>query len=174
MGKINKILIIGNSGSGKSTLAKELNDELNLGYYEIDSYRWNKDWSRVSEDIFENKLTDLTKNKAWIIEDGSKISIEKFKNDADIIIWLKINVFVCLIRLIKRSLLRWLKKDIKSPEPIIMALKHWRHCLKYKLNKKEVLFESILENQKSKIIAIKNKEDKQKLVKFLKGEQWEN
>ena len=114
MGKINKILIIGNSGSGKSTLAKELNNVLNLGYYEIDSYRWNKNWSRVSEDIFENKLTDLTKNKAWIIEDGSKISIEKFKNDADIIIWLKTNVFVCLIRLIKRSLLRWLKKDIKQ------------------------------------------------------------
>ncbi len=170
MGKIKKIFIIGNSGSGKSTLANELNEILNLGYYEIDSYRWNKDWTRVSEEVFENRLNNLIKNDTWIIEDGSKISIEKFKNDADIIIWLKINVLLCLVRLIRRSFMRWIKKDIKSPEPIIMALKHWRHCLKYKLNKKEELFEGILENQRNKIIVVKNKKDKQELIKYLKRE----
>lgn len=110
----------------------------------------------------------------WIVEDGSEITLNKFKDQADVIIWLQTNIVLCLVRLIKRSILRWSGYDSKNPEPIIMALKHWRHCLKYKFYKKDQKFKKLLSNVDNKIIIIKNKKEKQNLITDLKEQSWEN
>ena len=174
MNKINRILIFGNSGSGKSTLAKELENALNIPCYEIDNFRWQKNWIRVSQKTFESNLDKCASMDTWIDEDGSEITLNKFKDQADVIIWLQTNIVLCLVRLIKRSILRWSGYDSKNPEPIIMALKHWRHCLKYKFYKKDQKFKKLLSKVDNKIIIIKNKKEKQNLITDLKEQSWEN
>lgn len=172
--KVKRIIIFGNSGSGKSTLAKELSNLTNLPYNEIDSIRWSQNWIRLSQAEFEEELQSIAATENWIVDDGSQITLEHFKNDADIIIWLKVNVFICLLRLIKRSFLRWTGNDTKAPEPVIMALRHWKHCLKYKLLKKEQLFENILMEVNDKVVVINNKRDKKNLINHLTRKKWEN
>ena len=55
-----------------------------------------------------------------------------------------------------------------------MALKHWRHCLKYKFYKKDQKFKKLLIKVDNKIIIIKNKKEKQNLIADLKEQLWEN
>ncbi len=55
-----------------------------------------------------------------------------------------------------------------------MALKHWRHCLKYKFYKKDQKLKKLLSKVDNKIIIIKNKKEKQNLITDLKEQSWEN
>lgn len=174
MTEVHKILIFGNSGSGKSTLAKELSGLINLPYNEVDSLRWNKDWSRIPQNTFEESLNNIILRDKWIVEDGSKTTLEYFKQQAEVIVWLKVNVLICLLRLIKRSVCRWVGRDSKAPEPFIMALKHWRHCVKYKIYKKEKLFADVMTEVSDKIIIIRNSKDRKNLINYLKRDKWEN
>ena len=97
-----KIVIIGSAGSGKSTLARTLYAILNIKVVHLDRVFWQPGWKEKPRDTRIDILQNLVQKKRWIIE-GTYLSSSGPRLDAaDTIIFLDINPFLCLVRIIRR------------------------------------------------------------------------
>lgn len=103
---IKKIMIIGFSGAGKSTLACELANRLGILPTHLDSLHWLRGWK---EDTLENKIKKLSpvlERDSWVIDGNySNLLYIQRIDDADMIIYLDFNRFLCF----KRTVLRTIK-----------------------------------------------------------------
>ena len=99
-----KIVILGFSGCGKSTLARLLGEKHQIPVLHLDSVHFTANWV---ERPLEEKLSDvrafLDNNENWVI-DGNYSQVEDVRRlrEADSIILLELNRFVCLYRVLKR------------------------------------------------------------------------
>lgn len=100
-----KIAIIGFSGSGKSTLAAKLGELYGLPVFHLDCYHFKPDWIENSDDEMEQKLRfDLNGSESWVIDGNyTRIYPERF-TEADLLVFLNFNRFICLYRAIKRKI----------------------------------------------------------------------
>lgn len=101
-----KIMILGFSGCGKSTLARNLGDILGIAPTHMDSLFWLPGWQEETDENFRKKLADVLKRDSWIIE-GSyrRIFWQERLRDADTVIFLDFNRFLCLYHVIKRRII---------------------------------------------------------------------
>lgn len=99
-----KIAIIGYSGSGKSTLAKKISEIYNLPLLYLDTLNFLENWVEKDRNEMISEVNSfLNKNNNWVI-DGNYFNICFLERmaEADKIIFLNFNRFVCLYRAIKR------------------------------------------------------------------------
>ncbi len=99
-----KIAIVGYSGSGKSTLAKFLSEHFSINVLYLDRVNWLPRWvERPKEETCAIVAEFLDGNESWVI-DGSYKSVhyQRRMDEADKIIFLDFNRFVCLHRALKR------------------------------------------------------------------------
>ena len=99
-----KIAIVGYSGSGKSTLARKLAKKYQTDVLHFDTVQFLPDWG-VRSDEEKKKLTEhfLNTHDSWVIDGNySKLFYERRMAEADIIILLLFNRFVCLHRAYRR------------------------------------------------------------------------
>lgn len=113
-----KIAIIGHSGCGKSTLAAFLSERYGLPLLHIDSIHFLPGWvEREHEDEFALMHAFLEENseRGWVI-DGNymKLEHERRMEEADLIIYMNFNRFICFYRCWRRS-----KKYKNSSRPSI-------------------------------------------------------
>lgn len=100
--KYNRIIIVGNSGSGKSFLSKKLSSITGLPLIHLDVEYWRPNWEKTPKEEWLKKQTDLVSKEKWIIDGNYNSTIELRYKVADLIIFLDINRFICLISAIKR------------------------------------------------------------------------
>lgn len=86
----NRIIIIGNNGSGKSFLAKKLSVITGLPLVHLDVEFWRPNWEKPPEE-------------EWIIDGNHTDTMELRFKAADIVIFLDINRFVCLVSVLLRN-----------------------------------------------------------------------
>lgn len=111
-----KIAIVGNSGSGKTTLALQLHEKFNLPVYHIDQYYWGKNWQRPDPEEFKKVYGGLCEKDTWIIEGAYIKGFAQRAQLADIVIFLDVPRFVCLKRVLKRTLFHWGTERPDSPK----------------------------------------------------------
>lgn len=104
---MNRILIIGSCGAGKSTIAKRINEKINLPLINLDKFYWKPNWVRSSKEESKNKVKELVKGDKWIMEGNYQSTFDIRFPASDTIIFLDINRFVCLWRILKR----WFSKN---------------------------------------------------------------
>lgn len=98
-----RIAIIGFSGSGKSTLAKVLGQFYHIPVCHLDALYHLPNWEERSDEEFDELLKDFMKNNEnWIIEGSYLKHVPARFEEADIVIGLIYNRFVCLKGVIKR------------------------------------------------------------------------
>ena len=102
-----KIAIIGYSGSGKSTLAAYLGERFSVPVLHIDSIHFLPNWVERELDEELSLMRDFLERNAengWVI-DGNyrKLEHERRMREADLIIYLNFNKFVCFYRAWRRS-----------------------------------------------------------------------
>lgn len=107
------ILVVGTSGSGKSTLARELALKLQIDDIELDALFWKENWTQSSKDEFREKVKNsIDKSSGWIMH-GNYSSIRDLSwGKAETVIWLDYSLPLIMWRVIKRSLLRIIKKEL--------------------------------------------------------------
>ena len=99
-----KIAIVGYSGSGKSTLARKLAKKYQTDVLHFDTVQFLPDWG-VRSDEEKKRLTEhfLNTHDSWVIDGNySKLFYERRMAEADVIILLLFNRFVCLHRAYRR------------------------------------------------------------------------
>lgn len=103
--KQKKILIIGSNGAGKSTFAIKLGKYLGFKVHHLDKIYWFKGWKHSSKIEFEEKVGKILKSQHTYILDGDYFfNLEERLKYADLVIWIKIPVVMCIINIIKRKI----------------------------------------------------------------------
>lgn len=98
-----KVLIIGPNGAGKSTFATELGKHYDFEVCHLDKLFWQENWNAVAKADFEDKVDNIMSSKKKYIIDGDYFfNLEKGLEHADLVIWIKIPLFLCVANIIKR------------------------------------------------------------------------
>lgn len=101
---MNRIWIAGSSGSGKTTLANLLGKKYGIPVYHRDYITWDEDLKERTEDEQIEILRNITCKDKWIFE-GCRFTASKIDGRlkyCDTIIYLDINRFICLYRVLMR------------------------------------------------------------------------
>ncbi len=99
-----KIAILGFSGCGKSTLARILGEKYRCPVLHLDSVQFSSNWVEREQNVKKAEVKDfLDSNDKWVIDGNySNLEQERRLKEADKIIILELNRFVCLFRILKR------------------------------------------------------------------------
>ncbi|EPG1245734.1 AAA family ATPase [Listeria monocytogenes] len=98
-----KVLIIGPNGAGKSTFATELGQHYDFEVCHLDKLFWQENWNAVAKADFEDKVDNIMSSKKKYIIDGDYFfNLDKRLEHADLVIWIKIPLFLCVANIIKR------------------------------------------------------------------------
>ena len=99
-----KIAVLGFSGCGKSTLARKLGEKYGLPVLHLDSVHFTENWvERQREDEFRDVAEFMDSHDGWVMDGNySNLLQERRLEEADRIILLERNRFVCLWRVLKR------------------------------------------------------------------------
>ncbi len=98
-----RISIIGSGGSGKSTLAKKLEGKICIPAYHLDALYWQSGWVGTERNKWRSIQEDLCGKDQWILDGNYGTTLDIRLKYSDTIIFLDINRFVCLARMIWRS-----------------------------------------------------------------------
>lgn len=103
-----KINIVGTSGSGKTTFARQLAQELNLTYIELDDLFWMDDWQQTPDDEFLKKIKNVMAQSVdgYVIDGNYTRTIHLTWQELDTVIWLDLPFYLNLYQSIKRALYR--------------------------------------------------------------------
>jgi len=108
----NRIIVVGNNGSGKSFLSKELSLITGLPLVHLDVEFWRPNWEKPPKEEWIIKQKELISKEKWIIDGNHTDTMDLRFNAVDLVIFLDINRFVCLVSV----LLRTNKKRSDMPE----------------------------------------------------------
>ncbi len=112
IGSNSRIVIVGTSGSGKSTLARKISRKTGLKDIELDALFWNKNWIESSNEEFREKIQRSIENETGFIIHGNYNKVRDITwGNSDTIIWLNYSRFTVMVRIIKRTIKRILRKE---------------------------------------------------------------
>jgi shikimate kinase len=97
------IVVIGPPGAGKTYFAKKLGGVLKMEtVIHLDDYFWKPGWIKTTDEERKSVVSKLTAKNGWIIEGNFLDAVDSLFSQADIVIWLNLNIFICLYRVFKR------------------------------------------------------------------------
>lgn len=111
---LKRIVIIGRPGSGKSTLALRLGAELSLPTFHKDMIGWLPKWRRTPFATYRAQMSRIVAGKYWIIDGNSPRTYDLRFPSADIIIWLALPRWRCLLRVLVRTWRNFGKRRLTS------------------------------------------------------------
>ena len=169
-----KIAIIGHSGSGKSTLAAFLSEKYGLPLMHIDSIHFLPNWAeRETEDelgIMRAFLDENSENGCVIDGNYRKLEHERRMEEADLIIYLNFNRWICYFRCLRRS--RKYKNKVRSSiapgceEKFDFAFQKWiLHDGRTKPKLKR--YAALVERYRGKSVELRSRKDVERFKELL-------
>ena len=165
-----KIMIIGSGGSGKSTLARILNELTGIQVYHLDKLLWMPNWSMTSREYQIEVQKELVKKESWIIDGNFSSTIDIRLKEADTIIFMDVNKFICIGHILKRY---WMYREKSRPDMQDNCIEKFDYkFLKWVYNfpniQKPQIMKKIEDLQlTSNVMIVKNKTDINKLIKSI-------
>jgi adenylate kinase family enzyme len=171
-----RIIIIGNCGSGKSTLALKIAQVTQYPLMQLDSIWHKTDYSKEAKINFKTEQKKFLQQTDCIIEGNYNSSIPLRLEQADLIIWLKINKVKAVYRIIKRSI-RYRLNNASRAEMPEQYSEHFNHeywdflkfVWSYDEKKTNYLLQKYQKKQ-SRLIIVKKAADKSRVLTYLQRE----
>lgn len=107
-----RIAVVGPMASGKSTLARQLAYQLAVPYVDCDGLYWQANWTPTPVDVLRKRMAEALAPERWVT-DGN---IGRLRNPQlpriTTLVWLDYSLWVCMPRLLRRTLRRVLRREI--------------------------------------------------------------
>ena len=111
LASLQRVAVVGSVGSGKTTLARELAYRIGVQHIELDSLRYQPDWTEVPDRIFRDKVVAIVGMNQWVI-DGNYADVQDIIwLQAQLVVWIDFPILITLWRLLRRTFSRLLIKD---------------------------------------------------------------
>lgn len=159
---LKKIHIIGSIGSGKTTLAKKLSNQLNIPHFELDNVvrqRFDTGDVKRSEKERDTYLREIITADKWIIEGMHHKWVSPCLENADLIVFLDVNLSTRRFRIIKRYFLQKTGIEQANYKPNLRILKDlysYNTIFEYKSKPEIVEMLSVYSN---KLLVLKKSAD---------------
>lgn len=159
-----KITIFGHSASGKSTLSLELSKIYNLPVFHIDNIVYRERFTEMplQDEAITYRVCQIAKTPEWIIEGITTYKeLELRANEADMVIFLDLNLANCFIRSIKRFFRNRGKQQLGGGDGCleVYSLGTIINLLRTRSPKNRNLFRKISEANTHKIIILKSQKE---------------
>jgi len=102
---MNRVMVLGSAGSGKSTLSQNLGMIFNLPIIHLDMYFWKSNWVMTPDEEWDQIVNDFALQEQWIIDGNYSRTIDLRIERADLIIYLDMPRWLCLLRVLKRRIM---------------------------------------------------------------------
>lgn len=155
---MNKIFIIGIVASGKTTLARQLSQELNIPWYELDTivHKQTAEGSvKVTSDEQRQVIMDIDQQGRWIFEGTDRKSYQYLYGMADRIIFLDPPLRKRKVRIISRFIKQKLGVEKCHYKPTLAMLREMFEWT-YSFEKNRHQFEAKLQLYGEKVIRLRN------------------
>jgi adenylate kinase family enzyme len=106
-----RIWILGPPGAGKTTLARQLCNRLALPHYELDELFWRENWRQSDPEEFQARVAHITHCEQWIVDGQYDMVHPTLAESAETVIWLDPSPLVVLVRVVRRSLRRFVWRE---------------------------------------------------------------
>ena len=108
-----RINVVGTSGSGKSTFARQIAEECNIPYIEMDALFWKPNWTKSTDEEFFPRLKEALSSDDWVL-DGNYQRTQPIKwRRVQTVVYLDLPFRVVLYRMIRRCLVRgWRREEL--------------------------------------------------------------
>lgn len=155
-----KIMIIGCPGAGKSCFARKLHKKTGIPLYHLDMLWHLPDKTHISREEFDEKLKEIFKKDAWIMDGDYARTVEMRMKACDTVIFFDIPYEICIQGITeregkKRSDMPW--EAAKTDETFLREVQEY-------IPKQRPVVYSLLEKYKNKkeIIIFKTRKDAEK------------
>lgn len=110
-----RIVIVGNAGSGKSTMARLLGKRLGVDAIHLDALFWQPGWTKPDAEAFRTCVREAVAGDRWVCEGNyDQRTFDLRLPRADVFIWMDTPRWICLRRVILRSVLNRPRPDIPA------------------------------------------------------------
>lgn len=99
-----KVMLIGCGGSGKSTLARKIHEITGLELLSLDRHYWHPNWVKTASDEWALKIEQLCERPNWVMDGNYGGTMDYRLSKADTVIFLDFPTWICLSRVLKRTL----------------------------------------------------------------------
>jgi adenylate kinase family enzyme len=99
-----RVLIIGSPGSGKSTLAAEVARLTGLPLVHLDQAYWRPGWLEPDRDEWAAEVSELIERPRWVMDGNYGGTMAQRLARADTVIQLDLPTWLCLTRVLRRTL----------------------------------------------------------------------
>ncbi|PCF85259.1 DNA topology modulation protein FlaR [Staphylococcus delphini] len=130
-----RIVILGMPGSGKSTLCVKIGRALNIPTYHLDRYAWEGD-ALVPAEVLQQQVTEIVKADAWVMDGTYEATLDDRLARADLLIWLTDARWRCILRVIRRYVMRKIHPQT-GDNPDIISWEFIRYIWQYERQKTE-------------------------------------
>ena len=111
LAQVRRLNVIGTSGSGKSTLGRQLANQLDLPFVEMDAVYWGPNWSEPTEDELLARIGEVTSGERWVLDGNySRTTPIKWQR-VQLIVWVDLPFWLTIGRVTRRSLRRSIRGE---------------------------------------------------------------
>jgi len=123
-----RILILGCSGAGKSTLARTLGARFGLPVIHLDQHYWRAGWVEPSKEEWRQQALQLAARPEWVMDGNYSSTFPERFAVADMVVALDFPTWLCLLRVSKRTVMRYgtTREDLPEGCPEHIDLKFFR------------------------------------------------
>ncbi|GAB2026632.1 P-loop NTPase family protein [Lactovum odontotermitis] len=171
-----KIIMIGSPGAGKSTFSRQLAKLTEFPVLHLDKVWHKTDYSEEATDYLRLVQCEfLNHHESCIIDGNYSATMDARLPEADLIIWMKIGRVKAIRRVLGRSfsqrLTGHMRNDMATNFTEKFDKEYWEF-MKFIWNfpkKNELRIAKLIESygRSDKIVFVKNKKDKEKVIKLL-------
>lgn len=178
--RVQRILIAGASGAGKTTLAARIAAAVGAPHTEIDALHWRAGWT--PSPTFIDDVRALATTEAWVTEFQYREAQPILAARSDLLVWLRPSRPVVLARVLRRTLLRRLRREViwgsNVEPPLRRILTDRDHIVRWSMRTFHASEERIRAARRAnpglRLVTVRSRRDVERLLAYLARDQAES